>query len=71
MKKVKRDNKAQPADSEYPLRSQPPDKQLIPEKGEEYLREVANIEDMPNPADDEEAGNALSREAWKRNEEFA
>jgi hypothetical protein len=28
---------------------QPPEKQIIPEKGEEYLREGGKIEDYPKP----------------------
>jgi hypothetical protein len=40
---------------EIPAGQQPPEKQLIPEKGEEYLREIANIEDTPSPEEDEEA----------------
>jgi hypothetical protein len=46
----------------HPLDSQPQKNQLIPEKGEEYLREVANIEDMPSPAEDKEAENVLKEE---------
>ena len=44
---------------EQSLENTPPRKQIIPEKGEEYLREVANIEDMPSPAEDAEAEKAL------------
>lgn len=40
--------------AEHPVENKPPPRQLIPEKGEEYLRESANIEDLPGPA--EEAG---------------
>ena len=47
---------------DYPAGNQPPREQLIPEKGEEYLREVANIEDMPSPAEDKEADNVLREE---------
>ena len=47
---------------EYPLENQPPREQLIPQKGEEYLREVANIEDMPSPAEDKQANNILREE---------
>lgn len=32
-----------------PTPQQPPKEQLIEKKGEEYLREGANIEDLPNP----------------------
>ena len=42
----------------YPANT-PPEKQIIPEKGEEYLREVANIEDTPSPAEDDEAQNTI------------
>lgn len=47
---------------EYPFENQPLKEQLISEKGEEYLREVANIEDMPSPAEDAEADNVLREE---------
>jgi hypothetical protein len=51
----------------YPFENQPSKQQLIPEKGEEYLREVANIEDMPSPAEDKEAEDIL-REEDKRDQ---
>ena len=47
---------------DYPAENQPPREQLIPGKGEEYLREVANIEDMPSPAEDKEADTILREE---------
>ena len=37
-------------------------RQIIPQKGEEYLRESANIEDMPSPAEDQEARDRLKPE---------
>ena len=42
--------------------AQPLGSQLIPEKGEEYLREVANIEDTPSPAEDAEAEKVIRDE---------
>jgi hypothetical protein len=47
---------------ERPLETQPPRKQIIPEKGEEYLREAGNIEDLPSPAEDAEAEKILRGE---------
>lgn len=35
-----------------PVKAQPPKKQLLNEKAEEYLREGGNIEDLPNPQDE-------------------
>lgn len=40
----------------------PPQKQIIPEKGEEYLRDIANIEDLPSPAEDADAEKVLQDE---------
>jgi hypothetical protein len=34
-------------------------RQIIPEKGEEYLRESGNIEDLPNEKDDRKADEKL------------
>jgi hypothetical protein len=50
------------ANKPYSTGTEPPRDQIIPEKGEEYLREVANIEDMPSPAEDKEAENILRGE---------
>lgn len=33
----------------------PPQEQLIPKKGEEYMRESGNIEDMPDPEELDES----------------
>lgn len=33
----------------------PPQEQIIPKKGEEYLRESGNIEDMPEPEESDES----------------
>jgi hypothetical protein len=38
---------------EIPAQQQPPEKQLIKEKGEEYLRESGNIEDLPEEDDND------------------
>ena len=48
--------------TDFAAENQPSPGQLIPEKGEEYLREVANIEDMPSPKEDKEADNVLRDE---------
>lgn len=37
--------------------------QLIDEKGEKYLREVASIEDMPDPQEQKEADDMLDEES--------
>jgi len=39
--------------------------QLIPKKGEEYLREAGKIEDYPSPAEDAEAEKAAKKEEEK------
>lgn len=62
MKKHDQPGQQSKPNGEYPTDNQPPREQLIPEKGEEYLREVANIEDMPSPEEDQEAGNTLEEE---------
>ena len=36
--------------------------QLIPEQGETYLREVANIEDVPDARDQQEMDEVLKKE---------
>lgn len=52
-------NKKPASPSNEPGYEQSSGNQLIPKKGEEYLREVANIEDMPSPAEDEEAQRVI------------
>ena len=49
-------------DNSYPA-NVPPQKQVIPENGEQYLREVANIEDTPSPAEDDEAQKTIDESA--------
>ncbi|HYC29507.1 MAG TPA: hypothetical protein VEB42_11830 [Chitinophagaceae bacterium] len=44
------------------VENKPARKQLIPEEGEEYLREAGKIEDYPSPAEDAEAENTLREE---------
>jgi hypothetical protein len=39
---------------EYPVTNRPDEQQLIPPKGEEYLRESGSIEDLPDPSEEEE-----------------
>lgn len=39
--------------------------QLIDEKGEKYLREVASIEDMPDPQEQKEAEDMMDEESSK------
>lgn len=46
----------EPASGEYPVANRPAQKQIIPPKGEEYLREGGNIEDLPNPSEEKDAG---------------
>ncbi|MGB8193496.1 MAG: hypothetical protein WCF67_16315 [Chitinophagaceae bacterium] len=48
-------DKKQETRADERLPGQLPQKQLIPEKGEEYLREAGNIEDLPNTEENEEA----------------
>lgn len=40
----------------------PASEQLIPAQGEKYLREVANIEDYPDPQDQEELDESFNRD---------
>lgn len=48
------------ASNPSPLQGMEPHKeQLIDEKGEKYLREVANIEDLPDAVDQEEMDQAV------------
>ena len=48
------------ASNPSPLQGMEPRKeQLIDEKGEKYLREVANIEDLPDAVDQEEMDQAV------------
>lgn len=44
-------NASNPSPSSFP---EPPREQLIDEKGEKYLKEVANIEDLPDAGDEQE-----------------
>ena len=57
--KVSIDKNTKPAGEEpggeYSVTNRPDDKQLIPPKGEEYLRESGNIEDMPDPSAENDA----------------
>ncbi|UYQ94524.1 hypothetical protein MKQ68_05395 [Chitinophaga horti] len=43
------------ASNPAPGQSESPGKGLIDKKGEKYLREAGNIEDMPDPEEDQEA----------------
>lgn len=40
--------------------------QLIPKKGEEYLREAGKIEDYPSPAEDAQAEKVATKEEEKK-----
>ena len=45
---------AEDPNGEFPVTNRPEEQQLIPPKGEEYLRESGNIEDMPDPSEEDE-----------------
>ena len=40
---------------------QPPKKQLLKKKAEEYIRESGNIEDLPNPAESKAAERVIRK----------
>lgn len=44
----------------------PPEKQLLPEQAEEYLRESGNIEDMPTPEQEKEADQETGKNRPKK-----
>ena len=41
---------------------EPAHNQLLDEKGEKYLREVASIEDLPDPQEEQEADEIIQKE---------
>jgi hypothetical protein len=51
----KQDPRQEASPQTTPATNQPPQEQLIPKKGEEYMREAGNIEDMPDPEELDEA----------------
>ncbi|ACU61884.1 hypothetical protein [Chitinophaga pinensis] len=50
------------ASNPSPEQENTPGEGLIDSKGEKYLKEGANIEDMPDPQEDEEAIRELRKE---------
>lgn len=47
----------------------PPDDQLLDDKAEKYLREVASIEDVPDAQDQQEMDNVIKKEASQDSQE--
>jgi hypothetical protein len=55
-------HKIQDEEAELPVSQSPPSKkQLLPKEADEYIKESANIEDMPDPEQVEKAEKQFKR----------